>query len=189
MNRRNALKYTAAIMGSSIIGAEAFLSACSREPLSRGGWFTAAEIQLLDEIGETILPESNRSPGAKAAQIGTFMEIMHQDCYTAEEQTIFRKGIEIVDQASRERYQRPFLKLSAEERLALLSEFDQAARTQSEPVHFFTLMKQLTILGYFSSEVGVTQALRYDPIPGHYRACIDYQEGDRAWYGPLSSIG
>ena len=135
---------------------------------------------LLDEIGETILPESDRSPGAKAAQIGTFMEIMHQDCYSPKEQAIFRKGMETIQQSAQERYQRPFLELSAEERLALLSEFDQAARTQSEPVHFFTLMKQLTLLGYFSSEVGVTQALRYDPIPGHYRACIDYQEGDRA---------
>lgn len=176
-------------MGSSIIGAEAFLTACSSESHSPRAWFTAAEIQLLDEIGETILPESERSPGAKAARIGAFMEIMHQDCYTTAEQAIFRSGMDTVQQQSGERYQRTFLQLSPEERLTLLSEFDQQARSQSGPVHFFTLMKQLTILGYFSSEVGITQALRYDPIPGHYRACIDYQEGDPAWYGPLSSIG
>jgi hypothetical protein len=42
-------------------------------------------------------------------------------------------------------------------------------------------MKQLTMLGYFTSEVGSTQALRYVPVPGKYEGCIPYKKGDRAW--------
>lgn len=47
--------------------------------------------------------------------------------------------------------------------------------------HYFSLMKQLTLLGYFTSEVGATQALRYVPVPGKYEGCISYKKGDRAW--------
>lgn len=177
-------------MGGAIVGAEAFLSGCA--PAERpSGLFSVEDVQLLDEIGETILPESDRSPGAKAARIGEFMQVMVADCYSEAEQRIFQSGIEEVQEAARKEYNRDFLELTAEERLTLLTGFDRQARAQGEqsPVHFFTLMKQLTILGYFTSEPGVTQALRYNPIPGGYDGCADYQEGDRAWYGPLSSIG
>jgi hypothetical protein len=42
-------------------------------------------------------------------------------------------------------------------------------------------MKELTLLGYFTSEVGATKALRYVPIPGRFDGCIPYKKGDKAW--------
>ena len=120
-----------------------------------------------------------------------YMYMMVTDCYGEEEMTIFRESIGKVQATSRHKYKRGFLKLQTQEKLALLTAFDQEARKnpEGELIHFFTLMKQLTILGYFTSEPGVTQALRYDPIPGGYNGCEEYREGDNAWYGPLSSIG
>ena len=47
--------------------------------------------------------------------------------------------------------------------------------------HYFSLMKQLTLLGYFTSEIGCTQALRYEAVPGRYEGCIPYTKGDKAW--------
>jgi hypothetical protein len=190
MERRAALKYTAAILGGSILGAEVFLSGCKLEP-APADLFSAEDIQLLDEIGETILPDSDRSPGAKAAEIGSFMQTIVRDCYAENERTIFIAGLAEVRQAAREKYAADFLALSLPQRTALLTEFDQIARssTAGEATHFFSMLKQLTIWGYFSSEVGATQAMRYLPTPGEYVGCVDYQVGDRAWYGPLSSIG
>jgi hypothetical protein len=52
-----------------------------------------------------------------------------------------------------------------------------------ENPHFFTMIKQLTIWGYFSSEPGITKALRYNPIPGRYEGCVPYQDGEKAWSG------
>jgi len=57
----------------------------------------------------------------------------------------------------------------------------RADEKRKNPSYYFTLMKQLTLLGYFTSKEGATQALRYVPVPGHYDGCIDYKKGDKAW--------
>jgi hypothetical protein len=57
----------------------------------------------------------------------------------------------------------------------------QAAKQKDDPSHYFTLMKQLTLLGYFTSEIGATQALRYEAVPGRYEGCVPYKKGDKAW--------
>lgn len=190
INRRDALRYTALMLGGSVIGADAFLTGCASK--NDGKTFLSEDdLLLLDEIGETILPESSRSPGAKAAQIGAFMKAMIVDCYSESEQKIFMSGIEEVRREAKERYHQDFLTLTSAERFELLSDYDKAAREHKdkEQPHFFKMMKQLTILGYFTSEVGVTQAMRYDPAPGSYDGCVKYRDGDKAWFGPLCSIG
>jgi hypothetical protein len=57
----------------------------------------------------------------------------------------------------------------------------KADEKRKSPLYYFTLMKQLTLLGYFTSKEGATQALRYVPVPGRYDGCIDYKKGDKAW--------
>ena len=189
ISRREALKYAATIMGGTIIGAEAFLTGCTAKN-NRSEFLSEADVQLLDEIGETILPESSHSPGAKAAQIGAFMNVMVADCYSERDQNIFLSGLDEIRCAANEKYGNEFLNISPAERLELLSEYDRLARQNTDEVpHFFAMMKQLTILGYFTSQPGVTQAMRYDPVPGGYNGCVEYKPGDKAWYGPLSSIG
>ena len=47
--------------------------------------------------------------------------------------------------------------------------------------HFYSMLLQLTLWGYFISEPGATQALRYNPVPGRYEGCVPYQKGDKAW--------
>ena len=54
-------------------------------------------------------------------------------------------------------------------------------RNQSEDPHYFGMMKQLTLWGYFTSKPGATQALRYIAVPGRYEGCIPYKKGDKAW--------
>jgi hypothetical protein len=188
MDRRTALKYTTSLLGMSIIGAEAFLAGCAG---AGDELFTPAEVALFEEIAETILPDTERSPGAKAAGIGAFMQTMVRDCYSSAEQAVFRDGLTTIDTAASSQYGRAFTQLSPAERLEVLKPFDRQARAEAsaESPHFFGLMKQLTILGYFTSQPGVTQAMRYDPVPGSYDGCAEYSPGDRAWYGPLSSIG
>jgi hypothetical protein len=54
-------------------------------------------------------------------------------------------------------------------------------KKEADPNHYFGMMKQLTLLGYFTSEIGATQALRYIAIPGKYEGCVPYKKGDKAW--------
>lgn len=56
-----------------------------------------------------------------------------------------------------------------------------AAITEKPPAHYFRMMKELALLGYFTSEIGMTQALRYVEAPGRYDPCVPYKPGEKAW--------
>ena len=54
-------------------------------------------------------------------------------------------------------------------------------KKKDDPVHYFLMLKQLTILGYFTSETGASQALNYIAVPGKYDGSYPYKKGDKAW--------
>ncbi|MES2645289.1 MAG: gluconate 2-dehydrogenase subunit 3 family protein [Bacteroidota bacterium] len=190
MNRRDALSRVALLFGGTIIGAEFFLSGCKNPDakVTTGALdFSSKNISFLDEVAETILPETPSSPGAKAAKVGDFMKTMVTDCYDEKDQKIFMEGIGKLDEAADKKYGKSFIKLSPEDRKAFLIELDKeakdytAARKDGDPNHYFSMMKQLTLLGFFTSEVGATKALRYVAVPGKWEGCVDYKKGDKAW--------
>jgi hypothetical protein len=53
--------------------------------------------------------------------------------------------------------------------------------TERRPAHYFRMMKELALLGYFTSEIGCKQAMRYVEAPGRFDACVPYMAGDPAW--------
>lgn len=201
MTRREALHSVSLLFGGAIVGGHLFLEGCgSPETTQAAGFFTAEELALLDEVGETILPETPGVPGAKAANIGEFMQTIVADCYSEEEQKIFRAGMKDLEAKAQATYQGSFMSLATEERLELLNTLNAEAIAYAEnlpeeelieraldsrldrlPPHYFEMMRQLTIWGYFSSEVGATQALRYLEVPGKYDGNYPYNEGDKAW--------
>ena len=155
----------AVLMGGSVIGAEAFLSGC-KTPARKVGLFYDTDAAFLDEVGETILPATPGSPGAKEAGIGDFMKVIVTDCYTSEDQDVFTKGIQTLKD-------KKFLDLTPAQRHDLLVSLDKE--------HYFSMMKQLTLWGFFSSEPGATKALRYLAVPGRYDGDLPYKKGDKAW--------
>ena len=182
MDRREALKITAAFLGTSIVGAQAFLSGCST-PQSVGGVLTEADLPLLNALSDVILPKTTQSPGASEAQVGKFILPIVRDCYDSEEALIFESGLRTIDQKANESYGKNFLQLETDQRTSLLIALDEEAmesEEQEEP-HFYSMLLQLTLWGYFISEPGATQALRYNPIPGRYEGCIPYEKGQAAW--------
>ena len=146
--------------------------------------FSAEDITWLDEVAETILP-ATETPGAKAAEVGAFLALMVTATYSPEDHQRFRAGMEALEAECRERNGVGFLEASPEQRTALLEDLDQEqwqqARDQpDDPPHTFRMMKQLTLMGYFTSEIGYTQAMRYRETPGRYDPCVDY-DGGPSW--------
>ncbi len=201
MNRRDALARVAIIMGGTVIGADFFLSSCSSPAKKdekaqtktdapvvkeKPAFLNASQVSYLDEVGETILPTTT-SPGAKAAQVGSFMAVMVRDCYSPADQKIFLSGLTKLEDACKAKNGKGFLACDAAQRTALLSAIDteQQAFTknqrENDPSHYFRMMKQLTLLGFFTSEIGATKALRYVAVPGHYDGNVPYKKGDKAW--------
>ncbi len=186
MDRREAITKVAWLLGGTIVGTELFISGCKSAPEKVKELFSQDQINFLDEVGDTILPATS-TPGAKAAGIGHFMAIMVKDCYDPENQKTFTKGVSQLDEECRKRQGKKFMECDAKQRTAFLTQLDneqkayQKTKKETEPNHYFRMMKELTLLGYFTSEVGCTKALRYLPVPGKYDGNVPYKKGEKAW--------
>lgn len=185
MNRREAISSVALLLGGTILGAEAFLSGCKTKS-DLGISFTPSDISFLDEVAETILPATS-TPGAKAAKVGEFMSVYVRDCYEEKDQKVFMDGLKKLDEASKTKNSKSFMDSSPEQRHDLLVSLDAEAKAydkskkEEDPKHYFRMIKELTLFGFFTSEPGATQALRYVAVPGKYEGCIPYKKGDKAW--------
>lgn len=184
MTRRDVVQGIMAMFGgAALLDVDAFLvrfSDAARGAAGAGvGPFTAEDVALLDEVSETILPATS-TPGARAARTGAFMALMVTDSYSDPNQQIFRDGITSLQQKG-------FMKMNPTLRLTLLEAIDREQydytrqKKAEDPPHYFRLMKALAVQGYFTSEIGYTQALRYMETPGHYDPCVPYTAGEKIW--------
>jgi hypothetical protein len=209
MDRRELLKLVTLATGGVLIGGQMFLSGCKNDPKLGGVAFSAEDISFLDEVGETILPKTN-TPGAKQAQVGEFMKVMVNDCYDETDQKTFHEGISRLNEACEKMHKTSFMEASPEQKQSLLisldkeakeyqkkkNDFDKEQRQKEKEEkdkgnkdfkkermqsHYFTMFKQLTITGFFTSKIGATEALRYMPVPGKYDGAFPYKKGDKAW--------
>lgn len=182
MDRREALALTSTILGVTLVGTQVFLGACSA-PVKEEPLLTDSDIPLLNALCDGIFPDSERSPGAGKAGVGRFVKAIVSDCYTPEEEALFVAGLRGLEGGLEAAYGKPFTRLEPADRLEVLTRCDAEARdfeTAGKP-HFYSMLLQLTLWGYFISEPGATQALRYNPVPGRYEGCVPYQKGDKAW--------
>lgn len=195
ISRRDAILRVGAMLGGvALVGQTAMLAGCGRESAEdaaepkSAGLFTQGDTELLDEVAETILPETN-TPGAKAAGVGPFMAMMVTDCYDEGEQKIFVDGLAKVDESCNDMHGVAFMAATPAQRTSLLEQLDKEqfetmrARTDGadSPAHYFRMMKELALLGYFTSEIGYTQAMRYAETPGRFDPCVPYEPGEKAW--------
>jgi len=216
ITRRDVMQRVAAMLGgAALVGGDRLLAfAFDDEAFARAmaqgvGTFSVADVALLDEIAETILPETS-TPGAKAAKTGAFMALMVTDVYSEAAQQVFGNGLRSVDEACRRAHGTPFMQATPAERLTVVEALDREQKQvmdarvpapsnrapapsafapedsselrRIEP-HYFRMMKELALLGYFTSEIGCTKALRYIEAPGRFDPCAPHKPGDRSWAG------
>jgi hypothetical protein len=185
MHRREAVQYISLLLGGTMVGANAFLTGC-KTGTENSYTFTEDDIAFLNEVGETILPQT-ATPGAKAANVGEFMKVMVNDCYEEQDQKIFHEGIDKLKEASEKQLSTSFMKATPEQRHELLVNLDKEQKdymknkAAEDRPHYFRMMKELTMLGYFTSEVGSREARRHVPVPTRYEGCIPYKKGDKAF--------
>jgi hypothetical protein len=160
VNRRDALKVGAALFASSGI-----LVACRTDRASSRVLSDEDQV-LAEEIADTLLPTTAGSPGAKAAGTGAAMNLILSDCYKPAEQRAVTDGL------ARFRAEN-FLELSRADR----EKFVRSVGKQA----WFEPVRDLALGAYFSSEIGMTQALRYVRVPGKYVGCMPLAPGQPAW--------
>jgi len=208
MDRREAVRNVAFLLGGALSATTigVFLDSCNPTPDKKGtDLFSAEQQELITEIADIIIP-ATKTPGAKAAGVGPFISMMVKDCYPKDAQEIFVKGLEDLEKRAKKESGSSFLKLSVKEREQLLADLRDetiaaqkaekdkeekekarqagtvkgAEKSKSTP-QFFAIARDLTLLGYFTSEIGATQAYEYVDIPGRYDGCVDLKPGQRVW--------
>lgn len=193
MDRREALKNVAFLMGGILSASTLSIIAEGCNPVSKrteGALFDENQQRTIDEIADIIIPKTD-SPGAKEAGVGAFIAMMIDECYPEAVQKSFVEGLDDVEKRSQDKFKKSFADASQEERTQLIHEVaedtkkkkrqDRAAEEAVEGPYFFQLIRELTLLGYFTSEPGATQALAYVAIPGRYDGCVPLKPGQKAW--------
>ncbi|QOI98069.1 MAG: gluconate 2-dehydrogenase subunit 3 family protein [Flammeovirgaceae bacterium] len=210
MDRRDLLKRIALVTGAAVVGGDFFLMGCKQSGKPEAG-FSPDNIALLNEVGETIIP-ATQTPGAKAAQVGEFMQVYVTDCYTERQQAAFMEGLVSLQEACNKMHGKSFMDCDEAQRKEFLITLEKEAKVYNQkrdeedkpkreahnqqnstlawkdqtefegsPSHYYTMIKQLTLLGFFTSETGMTETLRHIPVPGRYDGEFPYAKGDKAW--------
>lgn len=192
MNRREAIQRAGLVLGFAISAPtlSALMQGCKAKPeLTWAPQFLKPEqAALVSEVAEIIIPKTD-TPGAKDAGVPAFIDLLVKDCYKKEDQDNFLKGLEDFDKAAKDSYGDAFLDLEPAQQVeyvtkvhndALTASRDEANRDKPRP--FILIMKELTVVGFFTSEPGATQVLQYEAVPGAYKGCISLQEaGGKTW--------
>jgi hypothetical protein len=195
MNRRTAIKQAALITGYAIsaTAVSAVWQSCQRDPATAAeAWkpvfFTAEEAAAITEIGESILPATD-TPGAKDVDVHAFIDQFVKDCLKEEEQTQFRTGLKQLLSDCEQQNGKSFVDCTTEQRLAFLNEQDEAARQlvelnpglPDEQYPFFLKLKEMVLMGYFTSEKVGKEVTAFLPVPGKFEPCTPYETGQPAW--------
>lgn len=176
MNRREAVKTTGVLLGGVLI-TSASLSACARESHNAGsGVLDASDQALVEEIADTLLPTTPSSPGAKAAGVGPVINLLLTDCREPAEQKLVVDGLK----QFRNTVGDHFASMSQADRENWLRRIDSQALAAGGK-HYLSLVRELSLQAYFSSEIGATKALRYVMTPGKWVGCVPLEPGQPAW--------
>lgn len=187
MNRREALQQVAWLMGGAISAPALLgvLNGCTAK--QDAGWkpafLTDEHAALVAEVAEIMIPRTD-TPGAKDVGIAAFIDLMLKDAYPKEDQDRFVAGLKQFDAAAHQQYGRGFMQLEPAQRVSLVRATHDAAaaverantRAASLPRPFMLMSKELTLLGYFTSQAGATQVLQYNPFPGPFKGCVALSE-------------
>ena len=181
MDRRQAIQRAAMVLGYSISAPALMgvLKGCKATPEIgyKPVFFNADQAAVMAEVAEIIIPKTE-TPGAKDTGVPAFMDLMLKDCYSAEDQKRFLEGVTALDAEAEKNYSNGFLDCSPEQQKELVhrvhSEAIAAVRSENPPKErpFILMAKELTMLGFFTSEAGATQVLNYVPVPGSYQGCV-----------------
>lgn len=187
MDRRDAVKSVAILMGGMLSAStiSVMLDSCNTQlKEGKGINFTDDEKNMINRIADIIIPKTD-TPGAVDAGVPAFIVMMMQECYPDKDQQQFHAGLAAFDKLCKDQYGSRFLKLSPDKQETAVADLDKKVlgkqAMKDDNLNFYRKCKELTLLGFFTSEPGATETLRYVQIPGRYDGCVPYQKGEKAW--------
>ncbi len=172
IDRREALRRAALLLGGALSASTmaGVLAGCEGRRVPAGAWspraFTPEQLELIATIAEHIIPETD-TPGARAVGVHRFIDALLAETYPADARREFLDGLGQIGGT--------FLRASSAEQRSLLERLDHEAQP------FFRELKQLTLLGYYTSEIGATRELHHAALPGRFQGCVPLAQIGRTW--------
>ncbi len=201
MDRRELLKRVAFLMGGAISGPAVLgvLQGCSAKKPSvewTPAFLTAAQAAVVAEIAEIIIPRTD-TPGAKDVGVPQFIDTMLKVTYPKKDQDRYLTGLTQFEERAQPAHGKPFMELEPAQQRELVRELHDAEIRAAgenelddsrENRPFILMTKELTMLGFFTSEVGATQVLQYLAVPGTFRGCLPLSEAGngKTWATEMS---
>lgn len=138
------------------------------------------EMRTLQALVDVILPATD-SPAASAADTHRFVDFAAHACATSAEQAVLRAGLNDLELSAQSQYGQSFADLTPKQQAGLLTLRAEADIKLPYERSFFKILKDYTLVGYFHSEMGATQALAYEQVPGGYEGDVPLEPGQKAW--------
>ncbi len=194
MKRRELIQNLALITGAALSPSvvQAMISGIDSRSSIQNPVLTGAQRATCSVLAELIIPRTD-TPGAIDAGVPRFIELMVSDWYTDTERSIFFEGLATLESYCKQEFGAGFLKCAEEAQITALTHMETLAagyKSQStaspmskevdEHVPFFGKIKELTVIGYYTSEIGAKQELIYKPMPMEYRD-VEFREIGRQW--------
>lgn len=189
ITRRQALGRVGLLLGGMVSAptVAGVLSGCERPtgPDWTPSILSASQSEMIDTMAEIIIPATD-TPGASAANVNRFIDAIVGEGWLEEDRTRFLEGLKAANGRCTKTYGAPFVDLSPVEQRAFVAELDDetfgpdAAEADRENPSFYRMLKELVIVGYYTSEVAATQELRTNVVPGSYDGDVPYEEIGRA---------
>lgn len=177
MNRRKALERTSLLLGGVLTSSiwTGVLNGCEApKELDWTPKFMSKDEALITESLVDILIPPTETPGASEALVHRFIDEMLYGYLDPGEQKTVQNGLKALQEMG-------FLDLENAERIQTLHKLSTSV-AQDGAESFFQMIRSMTLLGYFTSELGATQALAHDPVPGSYEGCIPVDKyGGKTW--------
>lgn len=192
ITRREALRRVGVLLGGAVSAptVAGVLSGCERDTGS--DWtptaLSAEQNEMVDTISEIIIPATD-TPGASAANVNRFIDAMVGESYLRENRDRFLSGLEDVNARAQDTFDASFVDCTSEQQRELVGVLDketfgeEAAEYDPESPPFFRMLKELVIVGYYTSEIGATEELKTNLVPGYYDGDVPYEEIGRSWSG------
>ncbi len=198
VDRRKFLQCAAIALGGSLSAAcrDAVLNHDPEQPLRVAtSALTDDQVSSISALVDRIIPATS-TPGATDVGVHEFVEFMLTEGYGESQVEIFLDGLTRLNDLATEATGSRFSAASPEVQDSILSAIEAEelaaagssfaalfAADQDRP--FFSLAKELTIVGYFTSEQVATNQFSFSHAAGYFDGCVDLDSGQKPWYGGL----
>ena len=189
MNRREAIQRAGLVLGYAVSAPvlAGIMNGCKAAPelTYKPVFFTEDQARLVSEVAEIIIPKTD-TPGAKDTGVPGFIDKILKECYKKEDQERFLAGLQSFDEEAMKAYGDPFIELEPAQQQEFVKKIHDEAiaatkKGELKERPFILMTKELTVTGFFTSEVGATKVLQYAPVPGAYHGCLPLAEVGKTW--------